>query len=466
MQNPADLSLDEAAAAIRKGDLTPLDLLEACLSRLSEVEPTIRAFATIDADRARRDGAALTSELDDNGPRTPLHGIPMGLKDVIDVAGMPTLAGSHVLDEEPVPEDAPVITRLREAGAIVLGKTTTHEFASGVSTPPTRNPWDPNRIPGGSSGGSGAAVAAGECLAALGTDSGGSIRVPAAYCGVSGLRPRLDTVPPDGIIPLSWTHDTCGPIARSALDLAHVWSVMASDPDLRTDLPVSEMTIGVLHPILSMLDLEPEVEEATDDAAGVLEGEGARLRNVELPPFKAWDAPRKAIVVSDMFAMHKEAGWYPDRKDRYGEGTLAFMEGADKLTGTDLALAHRTLRALRRRFLSVFEQVDVVLIPTTLRAAPTCEEAERRTAPSEQPSSATFVDTRPLPPEVLRATGPIGWCGLASVSVPVGFSPEGMPLGVQMVARDESTALSVAARYQAVTDFHRARPPLDRVASA
>lgn len=466
MQNVADTSLEEAAAAIKAGRLSPVDALEACLSRLSEVEPTVRAFASIDTERARREAASLDRELREDGPRSVLHGIPVGVKDVIDVDGMPTRAGSHVLDDEPLPEDAPVIKRIREAGAIVLGKTTTHEFAAGISTPPTRNPWDPSRIPGGSSGGSGAAVALGECLAALGTDSGGSIRVPAAYCGVSGLRPRLDTVPPEGIIPLSWTHDTCGPMARSALDLAHVWSVMAEDPDLRTDLPVSETTIGVLHPIRSMLDVRPEVEEATTSAAAVLEGEGARLKNVELPPFQQWDGPRKTVVVSDMLAMHKEAGWYPDRKDRYGEGTLAFMEGAEKLTGTDLALAHRTLRALRRMFLSVFEQVDVVLIPTTLRAAPTWEEAERTPRPSEEPSDGAYVDTRPLPPQVLRATGPIGWCGLAAVTIPVGFSPEGMPLGLQIVAGDESRVLSVAARYQAVTDFHRARPPLDRLASA
>jgi aspartyl-tRNA(Asn)/glutamyl-tRNA(Gln) amidotransferase subunit A len=385
---------------------------------------------------------------------------------MIDVDGLPTLAGSHALDDEPLPADAPVVKRLRDAGALILGKTTTHEFASGITTPPTRNPWDPSRIPGGSSGGSGAAVAAGECLAALGTDSGGSIRVPSAFCGVSGLRPRLETVPPEGIIPLSWTHDTCGPIARSALDLALVWQIMADEPADRTDLPISEMTVGIPDPLQSVLEVEPSVEAGTTAAAKVLESQGARLTSVELPPFKEWDAPRKAVVVSDMLALHRESGWFPQRVSRYGEATAAFIRRGERITGADLAAAHRTLRALRRRFVGALDTVDVLVIPTTVRSAPRLTEAERIAPLGKRPPDSTFADNRPLVADVLRATGPISWCGLVSVTVPCGFSSEGLPIGVQMVARDESTALSAAIQYQSVTDFHQARPPIDHLSTS
>ena len=389
----------------------------------------------------------------------------MGIKDMIDVEGMPTRAGSHVLDDEPIPEDAPVVKRLREAGALIIGKTTTHEFAAGITTPPTRNPWDPSRIPGGSSGGSAAAVAAGECLAALGTDSGGSIRVPAAFCGVSGLRPRIASVPTEGIIPLSWTHDTCGPMARSAVDLALVWRVIAADAEVSTSLPISGMDIGILHPLQTILEVEPEVEEATYRAAQVLEAEGARPHDVQLAPFREWDVPRKMVVVSDMLALHQEAGWFPQRADRYSEDTAAFLRKGEAITGADLVLARRKLQGLGEQFLGLFDEVDVVLVPTAIRSAPTFEEAARRAAPAQPAAGLSFEDTRPLVPDVLRATGPIGWCGLVSVSVPSGFSSEGLPLGLQFVARDESTALSAAARYQALTDFHEARPPIHGLVS-
>jgi aspartyl-tRNA(Asn)/glutamyl-tRNA(Gln) amidotransferase subunit A len=453
MSDPADLSLRDASDAIHKGKISPIELVDACLSRIAAVEQTIKAFAVIDAERATRDAAMLTEELTRTGPRSPLHGIPLGVKDVIDVGGLPTRAGSHVLDGEPIPGDAPVIKRLRDAGALIIGKTTTHEFACGVTTPPTRNPWNPSRIPGGSSGGSGAAVAAGECSAALGTDSGGSIRVPAAFCGVCGLRPRLGTIPMEGIIPFSWTHDTCGPIGRTAFDVALVWREMVGDQTVTATLAVSHLRVGLVHPMQSILETDSEVEEATLAAAKIMEAEGARLRNVTLPPFREWDVPRKMVVFTDMLAAHQEAGWYPQRSGRYTEDAAAFFRKGEQISGADLALARRRLQVLAEAFLTSFNEVDILLLPTAIFAAPTVEEASRRTRPGQPP----------LSPDVLRATGPVGSCGLVSISVPSGFSSDGMPLGLQFVARDESTALSAAARFQAVTDFSQERPPMDRL---
>jgi aspartyl-tRNA(Asn)/glutamyl-tRNA(Gln) amidotransferase subunit A len=377
----------------------------------------------------------------------------MGVKDVIDVAGLPTRAGSRVLDDEPIPTDAPVIKRLRDAGALIIGKTTTHEFASGLTTPPTRNPWDTNRI----SGGSGAAVAAGECIAALGTDSGGSIRIPAAFCGVSGLRPRRGTVPMKGIIPFSWTHDTCGPIARTAMDLAFIWQVMADDAKSTANVSIPEIRVGVLHPLQSILQVEPEIEDATYGAISILELGGARRHDVQLPPFKEWDVARRTVVVSDMLAAHQDAGWFPQRVNRYSDEVVSFLRMGQEISGADLVLARRKLEELGQQFLNLFDNVDVVLVPTAIRTAPTVVEAESKAGPGQPP---------PLVPDVMRATGPIGWCGLASVSVPSGFASDGLPLGLQFVAVNEWTALSTAARFQTLTNFHEARPPLDLLYSA
>jgi aspartyl-tRNA(Asn)/glutamyl-tRNA(Gln) amidotransferase subunit A len=453
MSELVELSLAEISGDIAGGRVSPAEVLEAVLARIDQVEPMVKAFASHDAERAQEDAAALTEELA-GGARSPLHGIPLGIKDVIDVEGLPTRAGSHVLDEEQIPSDAPVIKRLRDAGAVILGKTTTHEFACGVTTPPTRNPWDPHRIPGGSSGGSGAAVSASECIGALGTDSGGSIRVPAAFCGVCGLRPRKQTVPMDGIIPFSWTHDTCGPLGRSAEDLALVWRTMSEDATTTSDLPASGLRVGVPDPLQSILECRPEIERATHAAADVLESEGAKRYGISLPPFKEWGAARATVVVSDMLAAHQEAGWFPRRAAAYSEEARAFLESGLEITGADLTLARRKLQALGARFLAAFDVVEVVLVPTVIRTAPTIAEAREKAEPGKPP---------PLVPEIMRATGPVGWCGLVSVSVPSGFADDGQPVGIQFVARDESTALSAAARFQAVTDHHKARPPLQKL---
>ena len=452
MTEPAELSLEDAARAIGAGDLSPNDLLEAVLTRIDQVEPTIQAYASYDAERAQRDAAKLTQELTSSGPRSRLHGIPLAIKDVIDVDGLPTRAGSHVLDDEPIPSDAPVIERLRDAGAIILGKATTHEFACGVTTPPTRNPWDTSRIPGGSSGGSGAALAAGECIGALGTDSGGSVRVPAAFCGVCGLRPRKGIAPLDGIVPFSWTHDTVGPLGRTAEDLAITWRVMSGDASVTTQRPASELRIGIPHPLESTLECHHDIERATYAAAAALESEGVKRHDVDLPNFKEWDQSRAMVVVSDMLAAHTEAGWFPQRWELYSDETQAFLEKGLAITGADLTLARRRLQGLVARYLAVMNEVDVVLLPTVIRTAPLLDEALDRGEPGEPP---------PLVPDIMRATGPVGYCGFAAVSVPNGFAGDGMPIGLQFVASDESTALSAAARFQAATDHHKVRPPLE-----
>ncbi|MGH2736403.1 MAG: amidase [Actinomycetota bacterium] len=448
-----DMSLVEASHAIKRGTLSPTDLIEACLARAAVAEPAIKAFAALDADQARRDAAALTDELRRQGARGPLHGIPIGVKDVIDVDGLPTRAGSHVLDNEPIPADAPVIRRLREAGAVILGKCTTHEFACGVTTPPTRNPWNPDHVPGGSSGGSGAALAAGECLASIGTDSGGSVRVPAAFNGVVGLRPRRETVPMEGIVPFSWTHDTVGPLGRSADDVAIVWRVMSEDRSATTELPLAHVRMGVFDPLRKVLEVEPDVEIAYEAAVDVLGRAGANTRNVRITPLAEWGEARAKVVVCDMLAAHRDAGWFPQRSDAYSDQALAFLRSGEAITGADLTLARRRLQGLGEELLALYDEVDALLWPTAILTAPSVAEAVAKSEPGKPP---------PLVPETMRATGPVGWCGLAGLSVPMGRASNGLPMGLQIVTEDESVALSVGAAFQKVTDHHSARPPIER----
>lgn len=450
MPEIADLSVEEAARALAEGRLTPIDLVDACLARLRGVEPLLKAFASRDEERARRDAEALTKELADRGARGPLHGIPVGIKDVIDVEGLPTRAGSHVLDDEPLPSDAPVITRLRDAGAVIIGKCTTHEFACGVTTPPTRNAWDADHVPGGSSGGSGAALAAGECLASVGTDSGGSVRVPAAFNGVGGMRPRRGTVPMEGIIPFSWTHDTVGPLGRSAVDLALMWRAMSGDDSVTTDIPISKIRVGVIDPLQTVLEVDHDIERAHYAAADALESAGAPRRSVRITPLADWGEARAKVVVTDMLAAHKEAGWYPQRTERYSDEAAAFLRFGESITGAELTLARRKLEVYGRELMGLYDEVDAVLWPTAIFTAPSVAEAIEKSEPGKPP---------PLVPETMRATGPVGWCGLVAVSVPMGSASNGLPMGLQIVTKDESTALSVANAYQQVTDFHEARPP-------
>jgi aspartyl-tRNA(Asn)/glutamyl-tRNA(Gln) amidotransferase subunit A len=442
--DPADLFLTEAVAAIGKGDLSPAELTDACLARARALEPTIKAFVTLDVDGARAAARALTA----TGRGTGLFGIPIGIKDLIDVAGLPTTASSRVLSGNVATRDAPVVARLRSAHAVFVGKTNTQEFAYGVTTPPTRNPWDTGRIPGGSSGGSAAAVATGMCLGALGTDTAGSIRIPAALCGLSALKPRADSVPMDGIIPLAWTLDSCGPMGRSVADVVRMWEALT---DSRVELPsASELRLAVPSSIAEVSEADTEVVSAVEAAVDVLEGAGPRARWVEVRPFREWDRPRSILLMTEALVAHQEAGWYPDAQDRYNEETLGNMRYAESRSAAEFLSATRRVRQLKEELVSHLGPADVLVLPGAPVPAPLVGEATRR-------------GDEPRPPVVMkltRANGPINCSGLASVSAPCGLSREGVPLGVQFVARTEETALAMGLLWQSLSDFHHTRAPL------
>jgi aspartyl-tRNA(Asn)/glutamyl-tRNA(Gln) amidotransferase subunit A len=446
----ADLSLAEAEALVRRRALSPTELVEACLRRIEAVEPRLGAFALLDADGAMDQARLLTNELSSGRWRGPLHGIPLGVKDVIDIRGFPTRAGSRVLPETPADRDAAVTAQLRARGAIFMGKTTTHEFAAGVETPPTRNPWDSLRIPGGSSGGSAAAVAVGEVLGALGTDSGGSIRVPAALCGVSGFRPRQGTVSMDGVVPFSGTHDTCGPIARSVRDLIPLWEAM-SGQRVKGVGDVRGIRVGIPARLAETTSCSEEISHLVVQAAMNLAGQGAEVIQVELPPFESWDEPRTLLVMAEFLEAQRSAGWYPSRRAAYGDEVREYLERASDISEADLGDAVRRLRSLSESLLSALSLCRVLLLPTTPTVAPEVGELEQDDG---------YGLRRAIVGRLLRLTAPIGSCRLPALSVPVGVTDFHLPVGMQIVGYDEETVLGVGCAFQDATDHHLKRPPI------
>ncbi len=449
MTDPANLGLEEASEAIAAGALSPLELTDACLARARRLEPRLQAFTHIDESGARRRAEAATDELAGGTGAGPLHGIPLAIKDLIDVAGLPTTASSRVLAGNVATTDATVVGRLRAGGAVLIGKTNTQEFAYGVVTAPTRNPWDTARIPGGSSGGSAVAVAGGMALGALGSDTAGSIRIPSALCGISGLKPRQNSLPMDGVIPLSWTLDSGGPMARSAADLELMWQALTGS-GAETAPPAS---LRIATPEWDSLgDAHTEVIDATEHAIAVLSGTGARRAQVTLPAFELWDRPRNVVIATEALAAHREAGWYPDHAGDYGPDLLRSLQHAESITGEDLVRARRTLAGLAREWLSVLEDADVLALPTTPIPAPRSDEIAAMRGKSFRPEVVI---------KLTRLCGPVNWCDLAAVSIPCGFTREGLPIGLQLVARDEAMVLATARSYQSRTDFHTRRPPLE-----
>jgi aspartyl-tRNA(Asn)/glutamyl-tRNA(Gln) amidotransferase subunit A len=445
---PADLPIAEASQLIAGGDLSPLELVESCLERATETEPAIRAFVTLDKEGALAQARSLTEELANGRRRGPLHGIPLGIKDLIDVSGLPTTAASRILRDNMALKDAPVINTLRASGAVIAGKTNTQEFAYGVVTSPTRNPWDLEHIPGGSSGGSAAAVVSGMCPGAIGTDTAGSIRIPAALCGVSGLMPRHGRVPVKGIIPLAPSLDSCGPIARDAADLRLMWSALSGDAPTQPAAP-GEVRIAAPESPSDIGEIDPEVEAATEGLIETLVNAGAARVDVELPHLSEWDYPRAVLLMLEALTVHREAGWYPQHAGEYQDETRASFEYAENLPESELESSQATLKGLRDRLFAVFEDADVLVLPTTPVPAPTVAEAGSRDEGHRTPVARTLT----------RICGPVNVCRLAAASVPCGFTRSGLPVGAQIVGPDEGSVLAAALLYQSLTDWHRRRPP-------
>ena len=469
---PETLTLTEARDAMRAGELTSEELVAACLRRIATTEPVLRACVTVMADAALAQAHEADAAARAKTRTGPLHGLPIALKDLIATRGVLTTAGSRVLDDWIPDEDAAVVTRLAQAGAIALCKTNTHEFAFGTSTPPTRNPWNTERIPGGSSGGSAAALAADDCPGALGTDTGGSIRIPSACCGVTGLKPTYGLVSRTGITPLSWSLDAVGPMARTVADCALLLDSLAgydpTDSD-SVDVPllnyfaalsdarapedaVRGARIGVptsyfFHPI------DPEVEAAVRAAIATLARMGATVVEVSMPAaLDDFFGVYRGVQRPEAYTYHSDMGWLTTRADRYSPTVRANIEAGAEISACDYIHAQRARRAFTTEMLALMGQVDALLTPTMAMPAPLADE-------SDTPLRA---GGEIVPAGTLRCTFPFNMTGQPALSLPCGFTSGGLPIGLQMVGArfGEATILRLGHAYQRVTDWHTRRAPL------
>ncbi|MYH40780.1 MAG: amidase [Chloroflexi bacterium] len=460
---PTLLSIREIGADLRAGRLSASELVEATLARIDETEPRLNAYITVTADHARRQAQAADDELAAGRDRGPLHGIPVALKDLVDTAGIPTTGGSGFLRGRIPTSDAAIVERLAEAGAVMPGKLNLHEFAFGTTSAnphfgAVRNPWNQERSPGGSSGGSAAAVAVGSASASIGSDTGGSIRIPAALCGVVGLMPTYGRVSRRGVLPLSWSLDHVGPLARSVEDAALVLNAIAGHdprdpgsaarpaPDAAAELGrgLEGLVVGLPRDPLWM-EVEEPVRAACEEAVEALRALGAAVREVELPLLAEMRRMERGRFHRALLA---EAGAYHARRLRlnpegYGDDVRLSLESVSRVPATTYINAQRMQRLLVQETRSVLSSVDVLVSPTTECTAPTIAEGDLRA-------------------RLARLTAPYDVTGIPAISVPCGVDPLGLPIGLMIGARhfDEVTLCRVAHAYEQATPWHRRRPEL------
>ncbi|MBF6252338.1 amidase [Nocardia farcinica] len=461
---PCDLTLSEASEEIAAGRLSPVELTESVLDQVARHEPVIGAFSVVTAEAATMQAARAAEEIAAGRRRGPLHGIPIGVKALVNRAGVETTSSSRSRAGHVPEDDAAVVERLDRAGAVLVGQTHTHEFAYGVVTPTTRNPWHPDHIPGGSSGGSGAALAARMVLGAIGTDTGGSIRIPSALCGVTGIKPTYGRVSRYGTTSLSWSLDHIGPMGRTVADKALLLgelagfdprdpaTVDAEVPDYRASLvaDVRGMTVGV--PTNYFFDhIDPEVEAAYRAAVHVLADAGAHVREVALPLPEQYMPVEYAVFVAEASAYHQEA--LRERADRYEADVRLMLEAGEMVLATDYIRALRARTLLQQGWREMFDGLDAVLAPTVPRAA----------APAGQ-GEFTWPDgmSEPLINAYVRTCAPGNLTGLPAMSVPCGFTATGLPIGMQIIGKpfDEATVLRVGHTYESATDWTRRAPDL------
>jgi aspartyl-tRNA(Asn)/glutamyl-tRNA(Gln) amidotransferase subunit A len=443
-------TIHAAADDVRHGRLTPLDLLETCLANIDRYEPRVHAWVDVYRDSAMAEAQRLTEERRRGRWRGPLHGIPIGIKDIVDVFDWPTACGSALWANSIARHDATVVQRLRQAGAVLVGKTVTTQYAS-FDPPPTRNPWNLERTPGGSSSGSAAALACGMCLGALGSQTGGSITRPAAYCGVAGCKPTYGRVSAHGILPLAHSMDHPGPMARSVYDLAILLGVIAG-PDARDplcsnrsvpdyaallDRPLQPPCLGLVRGLFQDM-LEPDGLEFMDDAERALRRAGATLKEVALPAAFAEVLSRHRIVMAVEAAAYHEQRLRRHPED-YGPNITQLLEEGLACPAPEYARTKEHQRELTRTMLGCFEDVEVLLTPATRGPAP---------------AAATTGDP--------AFNSPWSYTGLPTVSLPAGWTADGLPLSIQLVGPPwkEAAVLAAAAWCEQILGMEAREPPL------
>ena len=460
-------SAAEIARRVGEGDVTAREVVAAALARIADLNPRLNAFVTVLGEAALEEAGRVDAARRAGAAAGPLAGVPIAVKDLVDVAGAPTTAGGHPRFSTQPQRDAPLVARLRAAGAVIVGKTNLHEFAYGVTNVnrhhgATRNPWDLERIPGGSSGGSAAAVSAGLCAGAVGTDTGGSIRIPAALCGVVGLKPTLGAVPLEGVFPLGRSLDHAGPITRSVADAALLHHVMAGAPG---DAPASVadpapralegVRLGVPRAYF-WESLAEEVRAAAERALEALGSIGAAVRDVEVPWAAEAGGTLAIILAVEAASLHEAA--LRRHPDAFSDEVRVRLDRGFFVPGMALERAQRARDLITRSFDRAFESADVLVLPTTpITAAPI---AEAELAASGRATSMSLPLT--------RLTNPFNLTGCPAISVPCGLAGGRLPVGLQIVGRrgDEAGVLRVAAAYEAATEWHPLRPPIAAPAPA
>ena len=458
------LTIAEAGALIRSRKLSPVELTRAFLDRIEQLDDTLQSYITVLEDGAMAEARSAESAILRDGYIGPLHGIPIALKDLYDTAGVRTTAGSRVMADRVPTEDATATARLKSAGAVLLGKLAMSELAMGGPDPTNgfpipRNPWNLEHSPGGSSSGSAAAVAAGLCMGSLGSCTRGSIRAPASFCGMVGLKPTYGRVSRHGVVPLSWTLDHCGPMTWTVEDAAIMLHAIAGrDPrDLtssRAPVPpyseslredVAGLRIGVPrhfffaeHP-----EVDRESQAIADSAIATLGEMGAQVREVEVPALRYADAAALVIILGEGYAYHERD--LLTRPQDFGELDRNELRVGGLFGLADYVQAQRARSVLRRQYHDVLAKVDVIASPTSTMVAPRFD-AGPGTAITRMPSF----------------TGPYNLTGLPAISVPCGFTSAGLPVGLQLAGRpfDEATVLRAAYAYQQHARLFERRPPV------
>ncbi len=462
-------SIARFATQIRKGEISPVELIGATLQAIDRYEPQLNAFITVFREESLESARQAEAEIRSGKNRGPLHGIPIALKDIICVEGTQSTCGSNFFSEESPQFDATLVSKLKSAGAIIIGKTNLHEFAFGVTTEnphfgATANPWDTSRVPGGSSGGSASAVVVGCCAGALGSDTGGSIRIPAAVCGHVGLKPTYGRISAHGVIELAQSLDCVGPMCRYVHDVALMMNTLAGydSRDVHSEnRPVPDYTEGLEQPIRGRRagvpkqhffdNLHPEIEQTVGNAIKVLEGLGVEIVELDLPSVEAGHEATLTLLMAEAGHFHQQR--LAAHREDYGVDVRELLEDGLSLSASDYIRAVRVREIARREFARVFEEVDCILSPTVPIPAP---------LRSTHDLSGSSESNR-IRPRLTQNTRLFNLIGLPSISVPCGFaqvkdsdSGEGLPVGLQISGSwwSEKTLLQVAHAYERATPWH------------
>jgi aspartyl-tRNA(Asn)/glutamyl-tRNA(Gln) amidotransferase subunit A len=451
---PIAETIADLGARLRRKEISPVEVTRLCLDRIEQLNPTLNAFITVMADSALAEARVAEDEIMRGAWRGPLHGVPVALKDLIDTAGIRTTAASELLANRVPSEDAEVVGRLRRAGAVILGKNNLHEFAYGGSSlvsffGDVHNPRDAAHIAGGSSGGSAASVAAGLCYAAIGSDTAGSIREPAALCGCVGIKPTYGRVSARGVIPLSWSLDHVGPLAATVSDAAIVlqatagydardvgsMNVPVADYVSGLDVSTKKLRVGIPRKYFYD-DLDEEVRAAVERALAVIGTLVAEMRDVEIEV-----SEDRTVQAAESFAYHAEN--IAQTPELYQPETLRRIRSGEKISAAEYIRRRRELDEERQRAHNFFAEVDLLITPTTPIPAPAI--ADLRKDPGA---------LRPAELKLLRNTRPFNVWGLPAISVPCGFTKSGLPIGLQIAGAHwrEDLVLRLARRYELERD--------------